>query len=270
MSINLFGIGGQPVPANYNRLIEKARKGRQNYRPHIALIAHAADDPVEAGEITASDLRPQAEITIMLPGSHKSLPEKIDAVYARGGDQSRMVRLLEADGLIEPIRRAVHSGILFAGNSAGTAGMSERMIADGMANDALIACRRLTYAKGLGLIPKIIMDTHVDMRHRHPRLVAISAENPGFVVVGVDEGTAVEVTYATNKRDLVLTVSGTNQVFVVLQNERFQSDILTKCTRGEVGSNIAGIELLVLSKGSKLLIPTSLKPSEFKLELQKG
>ncbi|MBI5172783.1 MAG: Type 1 glutamine amidotransferase-like domain-containing protein [Candidatus Melainabacteria bacterium] len=266
-NIILFGVGGQPVTRNYLKLLDLASKGKKGYQPHIAIIGHAARDPVTDCTLTAGDFTDlQARVTILTPGSHKRLPAEIDAIYMRGGDQSRMMEALRKDGLVSQILEAAEKGIIIAGNSAGTAALSKRMIAGGMEDETLIACGQLLYGEGLGFFDKLVMDTHVDRYHRENRDLAICAENPGTIVVGVDEGTAAQITPADKGSDLILEVSGSNHVRIVSQTARFWSNLTANsCRRGEGGRSIIGLQVDILSLGDRALIPASRKAEDIKL-----
>ncbi len=253
-TIRLFAIGGQPVTVNYLRLLNLACKGKENYTPHIVVIAHAAKNPVEDGALSAADfISLGARVTVLSPGSHKKLPNDIDAIYMRGGVQTRLMDGLQADGLVSAIRRAASQGILIAGNSAGTAALSDRMVAGGMSEETLISCNQLEYADGLALLNKIMLDTHVDRYHRHTRLLALCAENPGRIVIGIDEGTAA---LFVDKGDgqWSLEVSGTNHVTIVNQGKSFWTNIQDSCQLNDGGKAIGSLEINILSAGNKASI----------------
>jgi cyanophycinase len=267
--LRAFVIGGQPVSQNIRRLFDHAASGHKaGYKPHIGLVAHAAKDPVSDGKTSAADfLELDARVTIITPGSHKNLPPDLDAIYMRGGDQSRMIYALKHDGLYDQIIAAAARGVLISGNSAGTAALVSKMIAGGMGNDKLIACDQLEYGPGLGLMDGIILDTHVDAYSRWTRLMAICAENPGFVVIGLDESTAAYITPdAAYDRDgaFIIEVSGTSHVYILSQGSRFSTN-LNSCERGEAGRRITGLEFDVFSNGDRILIPASRKASDIKL-----
>jgi cyanophycinase len=264
-----FVIGGQPVAQNFRTLFEIAAARHENgHQLHVGLIAHATNKPITGGAASAEDfLQLGAKVTVITPGSHKTLPTDLDLVWMRGGDQSLMIEELKRDGLYTQIIAAAKKGILIGGNSAGTASLVSKMIAGGMGNDKLIACDQLEYGPGLGLIDGIILDTHVDSYVRWTRLMAICAENPGFIVVGLDESTAVYIEpEGAYDRDgaFIIEVSGTSHVYIVSQGSRFSTN-LNSCERGEGGRRITGLEFDVFSHGDRILIPASRKASDIKL-----
>jgi cyanophycinase len=65
-------------------------------------------------------------------------------------------------------------------------------------------------AAGLGLLPGIIVDQHFEQRNRLGRLLAIIAQNPSLLGIGVDEDTAGVV-----GPDLVMEVIGKRSVTII-------------------------------------------------------
>jgi cyanophycinase len=65
-------------------------------------------------------------------------------------------------------------------------------------------------ARGLGLLPGVVVDQHFDQRNRYGRLLSLVAQNPSLLGMGVDEDTAAVITGGR-----VLEVVGRGSVFVV-------------------------------------------------------
>src|SRR5688572_32093765 len=67
--------------------------------------------------------------------------------------------------------------------------MSTHMVAFG-ASGATPKQRMVHMVAGLGLLPGVIVDQHFEARNRLGRLLAIIAQNPSLLGIGVDEDTA--------------------------------------------------------------------------------
>jgi cyanophycinase len=158
----------------------------------IVIMPHSSSTPKDSAEELANSfmaLGVKNTETIM-PGENKSLP-KCTGIYMGGGDQSRMLRLLDRK-FVEQLSAFLWEGGVVAGSSAGAAAMACRMIADGM-SDGLPVRNSLCITDGLGLLPGYMVDTHVGKRGRHDRLMVGLTMEPGVRGIGLDEDTAVEI-----------------------------------------------------------------------------
>jgi cyanophycinase len=118
--------------------------------------------------------------------------ETCTGVFLTGGDQLRVTSLVAGtrfgDRLVE---RFEQDGLLVAGSSAGAVAMSSTMISRGIGETVRRAAVEL--APGLGLLRDVTVDAHFDRGGRVHRLMAVIAQNPATLGVGIDEDTAVEV-----------------------------------------------------------------------------
>jgi cyanophycinase len=87
--------------------------------------------------------------------------------------------------------------------------MSTHMVALG-ASGATPKQRMVQMAAGLGILPGVIIDQHFEQRNRLGRLLAIIAQNPSLLGIGIDEDTAGVV-----GPDHVLEVIGRRSVTIV-------------------------------------------------------
>jgi cyanophycinase len=87
--------------------------------------------------------------------------------------------------------------------------MSTHMVAFG-ASGATPKQRMVQMAAGLGILPGVIIDQHFEQRNRLGRLLAIIAQNPSLLGIGVDEDTAGVV-----GPDRVLEVIGRRSVTII-------------------------------------------------------
>jgi cyanophycinase len=87
--------------------------------------------------------------------------------------------------------------------------MSTHMVAFG-ASGGSPRQRMVQMAAGLGVLPGVIVDQHFQQRNRLGRLLAIIAQNPSLLGIGVDEDTAGVV-----GPDMVLEVVGRRALTII-------------------------------------------------------
>jgi cyanophycinase len=151
--------------------------------------------------------------------------EKLDSlrkarlIYISGGDQSRFMAVALSTPVAKAVREAYAAGAVISGTSAGAAVMSGKMITgnqlkhpEAESGFVTIESANVELATGLGLLDNIVIDQHFIKRQRLNRLLAVSAENPGQLCVGIDESTAIIVDGDK------ATVTGIGQV-IVLRNQ---------------------------------------------------
>ena len=126
-------------------------------------------------------------------------------VWFPGGDQTLLANALRGSAALREIHARYEAGAVVAGTSAGAAVMSDSMITGntywpGMtaamdsADFSRIARRAIEIVPGLGFVHNAIVDQHFIRRQRENRLISVVLERPGLLGVGIDEGTALEVT----------------------------------------------------------------------------
>lgn len=121
--------------------------------------------------------------------------DRATGVFLTGGDQLRLTSMLAGSPFGNRlVQRHEQEGLLIAGTSAGAAAMSATMIIRGQGDTVRRAGVEL--APGLGFWSGTVVDTHFDREGRVHRLMAVMAQNPSMLCVGIDEDTAVEVTAA--------------------------------------------------------------------------
>jgi cyanophycinase len=118
-----------------------------------------------------------------------------DAVMMSGGNQMRLSTIFGGtEFLSEMIRRyRTNPGFLIAGTSAGAMAMSSNMIYEGNATRAHLK-GEVKMTSGLGLIDKVIIDSHFEKRGRFGRLAQAVAANPGKLGIGLGEDTGIIIT----------------------------------------------------------------------------
>jgi cyanophycinase len=144
-------------------------------------------------------------------GEDPKLLEALDratAVFMIGGDQLRISSVLAGTVFDRRLReRFGAEGLLVAGTSAGAAAMSSTMIIRG--DGGSVRRDAVELAPGLGYMRDVTIDTHFDRRGRIQRVMAIFAQNPATMGIGIDGDTAIEV--LPSKR---FNVIGSGVVFV--------------------------------------------------------
>jgi cyanophycinase len=115
-----------------------------------------------------------------------------DAVFMTGGDQKRLLAMIGGTRIDSAMHRAFQMrGACIAGTSAGASAMSEHMLATSSAQKGAPAKDETHLAAGLGFLQRVVIDQHFSERHRLGRLLAIVAQNPYLLGIGIDEDTAL-------------------------------------------------------------------------------
>ena len=196
----------------------------------ILVVPCASGDPVDSARYISGEFRAAGiGSTVTLPLTEtRALPgepwtaradegllpllEGVTGVWFTGGDQLRTTHLLlKPDGSDTPVSAAIRAvlnrGGAVGGTSAGAAIMSRTMIARGNEEGVLTLPRYpslegyrdsgetpepLVLTRGLGFLPRGIVDQHFNRRPRLQRLLAameLSGEQLGW---GISEDTALE------------------------------------------------------------------------------
>jgi cyanophycinase len=130
-------------------------------------------------------------------------------VFLTGGNQLRLSSTIGGTNLAQAILERHRHGSVIAGTSAGASAMSSHMVAFG-ASGSSPKQRMVQMAAGLGLLPSVIIDQHFQQRNRLGRLLAIIAQNPSLLGLGIDEDTAGVV-----GPDHVMEVIGRRSVTII-------------------------------------------------------
>ncbi|WKB52096.1 cyanophycinase [Eleftheria terrae] len=128
--------------------------------------------------------------------NHASVVDDIlqaDGVFMTGGDQRRLLALIGGTAAYTAMHRAfTEHGTCIAGTSAGASAMSAHMIAEGQ-GDIHPEKGVVSFAAGLGFLQHAVVDQHFSERRRLGRLMAVVAQNPTLLGIGIDEDTALVV-----------------------------------------------------------------------------
>ena len=114
------------------------------------------------------------------------------AIFMTGGNQLRLSSVIGGTALGRAIIERHKHGAIVAGTSAGASAISTHMVAFGTGGTT--PKQRMTQmSAGLGLLSGVIIDQHFEQRNRIGRLLALVAQSPALLGMGVDEDTAALV-----------------------------------------------------------------------------
>jgi cyanophycinase len=123
---------------------------------------------------------------------YREAAERATIVFFTGGDQLRLTSLMAGSEFCEIIRKRLYTGgLVVGGTSAGAAALSSVMIIGGP-SDGTVRRDDVQMAPGLGYWRDVVVDTHFNQRGRVNRLLAVCAQNPQVLGIGLDENTAVD------------------------------------------------------------------------------
>ncbi|HKN68175.1 MAG TPA: cyanophycinase [Gemmatimonadaceae bacterium] len=125
-------------------------------------------------------------------------------IWFPGGDQVRIMAVLEGTPTAAAIRARYAAGAVVGGTSAGAAVMSTPMLTgderapggarrDTTQSFITIAREDVVVTNGLGLVSGAVIDQHFLRRKRHNRLISVVLEHPNLLAIGIDESTALIV-----------------------------------------------------------------------------
>ena len=162
-------------------------------------------------ELGASEVWP-IHATTRAQANNEAAVRKVQdstGVFMTGGNQLRLSSTIGGTTIASAVAERHRHGIVVAGTSAGASAMSSHMVAFG-ASGASPKQRMVQMAAGLGLLQNVIVDQHFQQRNRLGRLLALIAQNPSLLGLGVDEDTAGVI-----GPDQVLEVIGRRSVTII-------------------------------------------------------
>ncbi len=131
--------------------------------------------------------------------SHSEDPVNLRAVEGAncmmfsGGNQSKITAAISGTSMHElMVQRFTYDDFVIAGTSAGAMAMAQEMIAGGSSKEALQK-GAVKMGRGLGFIPKLIIDTHFVKRGRFGRMAEAVAAFPNLLGMGLGEDTGVVI-----------------------------------------------------------------------------
>ncbi|MBA6398600.1 cyanophycinase [Colwellia sp. BRX10-4] len=174
--------------------------------------------------------------------------ESATGIFITGGNQLRLSTILGGTSIAQSIRKLNSEGVHVAGTSAGAAIMPEHMIAGG-STGALPNEQGVTFAPGLGLISKVLLDQHFSQRNRLGRLLSAVSYNPFASGLGICENTAAFIA-----PDGLLEVVGHGSITVVDPSDLQHSSMAEARTGDSI--TLIGLKLHMLSHGDTYCLHT--------------
>ena len=194
-----------------------------------------------AKEIEVLDVRDRSSAD---DSAYRDFVENCTGIFLTGGDQLRLCGLLADTPLMNRIvERAQKREISLAGTSAGAAVMGDRMISGGSSaespNRALV-----DMARGLNIIPGVLVDQHFYNRNRLARLLSAISGHPELLGIGIDEDTC-----ALFESDGFIQVIGKGTVTIVDAREMTYSNQAK--VNGSEPLSMHNLKLHILAHGDR-------------------
>src|ERR671924_374482 len=174
-----------------------------------------------------------AKITGLRPETREEAndPRTVDAlkdatgIFMTGGNQLRLLSVIGGTALGAAILEAHGRGAVVAGTSAGASAVATHMMAFG-SSGATPKHRMAHVSVGLGLLINVVVDQHFEQRTRLGRLLAVVAQSPSLIGLGLDEDTAAIVhpdqTLEVIGRGAVTIVDGSSVVTDAFQTKGYR------------------------------------------------
>jgi cyanophycinase len=160
------------------------------------------------GAVKVTGLRPETREEANDPETIEALKDAT-GIFMTGGNQLRLSSVIGGTKLGAAILDAHGRGVVVAGTSAGASAVATHMMAFG-SSGATPKHRMANVSVGLGLLVNVVVDQHFEQRTRLGRLLAVVAQSPSLIGLGLDEDTAAVI----DAND-VLEVIGRGSVTIV-------------------------------------------------------
>lgn len=165
----------------------------------IVVLPHTQADVERAGQQSVELLQRDglAQVRCVSTTTPEQIVEALGAargVWIPGGDQNRFMQRIGAHPRVrQALREVLLRGGVVGGTSAGASLMGVRMPA-GEEQEGALRPGVVATTRGLGLLPRAIVDQHLLVRRRLQRLVAAVLQHPELVGIGLDEDAWAVVT----------------------------------------------------------------------------
>jgi cyanophycinase len=224
---HLLIIGGAEEKLRQRQILSRFVTLAGGSEGRVAIISTASSLGDEATELYRSlfgqlgipaviGLRPITRAEANDPALAAELAD-VTGIFMTGGNQLRLASVIGGTALGRAIIERHRHGTIVAGTSAGASAISSHMVAFGTGGTT--PKQRMTQmSAGLGLLPGVIIDQHFEQRNRIGRLLALIAQSPALLGLGIDEDTAALVSPSG-----VLEVIGKGSV-TILDPTRLETD----------------------------------------------
>jgi cyanophycinase len=143
------------------------------------------------GIASVAGLRPEERAEADDPSTAEVL-RHASGVFLTGGNQSRLTQVVAGTKLGDALFLAHDRGAVLAGTSAGASAIASHMVAFGNPGPTP-KNRMVQLSAGLGILSGLVVDQHFGERGRIGRLLALVAQSPSLLGVGIDEDTCAIV-----------------------------------------------------------------------------
>lgn len=212
-------IGGAEDKLRHKAILSRFARFAGGADGHVVVVSTASSLGEEAtgryrelleglGIARVSGLRPEERAQANAPEVAKLLADAT-GVFLTGGNQSRLTQVVGGTRLADALLLAHDRGAVLAGTSAGASAMASHMVAYGRSGPTP-KHRMVQLSAGLGVIQNVVIDQHFEQRSRVGRLLALVAQSPALLGIGVDEDTCAIV-----HPDRTLEVVGKGAVTIV-------------------------------------------------------
>jgi cyanophycinase len=212
-------IGGAEDKFRDKVILNRFAKFAEGKDGHVVVISTASSMGDEAtsmyrtlfeglGISEVIGLRPETRGEADDPAVSQIMAEAT-GVFLTGGNQSRLTQVVAGTKLGDALANAHDRGAVLAGTSAGASALASHMVAYG-ATGATPKNRMAQLAAGFGIMQNMIIDQHFEQRGRTGRLLALVAQSPALLGIGVDEDTCAII-----HTDQTLQVIGRGAVTIV-------------------------------------------------------
>jgi cyanophycinase len=199
---HLLMIGGAEEKLRQRQILTRFVALAGGAEARVVVISTASSLGDEATELYISLFRQMGihDVRGMRPlvredANDRRLVAQVDdatAIFMTGGNQLRLSSVIGGTALGRAIIERHRHGAIVAGTSAGASAIASHMVAFGTSG-ATPKQRMTQMSAGLGLLPGVLIDQHFEQRNRFGRLLALIAQSPSLLGIGVDEDTAALV-----------------------------------------------------------------------------
>jgi cyanophycinase len=198
----VMAIGGAEDKFRDKVILSRFAKFAGGGEGHVVVISTASSLGDEATAVyrelftglgigRVSGLRPEEREEADDPDA-ASILRDATGVFMTGGNQSRLTQVIAGTRVGDALFLAHDRGAVLAGTSAGASAMASHMVAYGAAG-ATPKNRMVQLSAGLGILGGMVIDQHFEQRGRIGRLMALVAQSPSLLGIGLDEDTCAIV-----------------------------------------------------------------------------
>ena len=269
----LVAVGGNEDKENDLDILRKITELTSNTDPIIEIITTASGRPNKTGEAYLNAFHKigltKAQCLHIKTRDDANKSEyidrlrKADIIFFTGGDQLKITSILGGSPILQEVKwKYFNEKCVIAGTSAGATAMPDTMIYGGESTEAL--CKgTVQMTGGVGLVSRVVIDSHFIKRGRFSRLMEIFSSNPGYIGLGLGEDTGVII-----RDGHILEAIGTGLV-VIFDGHGINYSNISSLKDGE-GIAVEGVlvHTIVKGHGYDTLTREYLKPLNLKKSLR--